>query len=72
VRDRKVFNNPVDIAMVAGVFITLFGPPRKPKLPWRWKPETYEKNMNSPVDPFALTKDDPFFNSKTGNKPDKG
>jgi hypothetical protein len=50
-----MFNSPVDVAMVAGVVLMLVRP-------WKWKPETYEKNMNSPVDPFALKLDKLFFN----------
>jgi hypothetical protein len=58
-----MLQSPIDIALVTGVFLLIFGPPG-PKSPWRWKPETYEKNLNSPVDPFALKKDDLFFNKE--------
>jgi len=56
-----MLQSPVDIAIVAGVILLIFGPQDRPKSPWRWKPETWERNKNSPVDPFPMKRADLYI-----------
>jgi hypothetical protein len=55
-----MLKSPVDIAIICGVILVIFGPKMRRFPPWGWKPETYEKNSNSPKDPFPLKRDDLF------------
>jgi hypothetical protein len=56
-----VVQNPVDIAIVAGVTMPIFGPKSRP--PWCWKVETNERKEERKDDPFRKGKTDSFFKS---------
>jgi len=53
--------NPVDIAIVAGLIVIVFGPKKPGHPPWRLKVETNEKPNERKRDPFEQERPDSFF-----------
>lgn len=60
---RDMLGNPIDITIIAVVVLVVFGPKSRP--PWSAKPETYEKNPNSPKDPLPKLNRDDLIIKKT-------
>jgi len=56
-----MLSSPVDIAIVAGIILIVFGPKEHP--PWRWKVETNEKRDDRKGDPFQEEKPDSFLSN---------
>jgi hypothetical protein len=51
--------SPVDVAIVAGVVLLIFGPKSRP--PWCWKIETNERKEERKCDPFRKEKIESFL-----------
>jgi len=54
-----MLGSPVDIGLVAGIILIVFGPKNQP--PWGWKVETNEKHPHRKRDPSREEKPDSFL-----------